>query len=497
MGAALRLSEHEEMEYLALLEQEAHYQHLVWKQRNQNYLRLMKYQRPLVKRRDWSYLAILATRRAGKSHGGCAWLIDGCMARAGANCFYLGLTRNSARRIAWKVLKGLCRDLGIRAQFKEAELVVEFENGSTIYLYGVNQENVLDNLRGVPIDRCLLDEAGSFRGGIVDELLDEVVGPAFADYDGQFLMIGTPTPVLSGTFYEATTGHPARQEFQTMHWDLRNNRFLAQQHKGGIKAWLAEYLKKKGWSADNPKFLREFCGQWVPGDDLQVFKFSGIRNVVDAPHHMISHTVMGLDLGHRDDTAWSVLGFSTKASRNVYVVEQTNAPQLSISDVVTRTMDLYKKWRPYVIVVDPGAGGAQLVPDLVERYGLPAIAAEKVNKRAGIELVNDALLAPSFFIASPGGLAREWQNLVWRDKEKRNEDPRLPNHLSDATLYAYRECFAFLHSPHKIFGSSAEASAAREDQEMDELEDEIRRDDEKEKQEKAEVSEWDNSWTAW
>ena len=42
-------------------------------------------------------------------------------------------------------------------------------------------------------------------------------------------------------------------------------------------------------------------------------------------------------------------------------------------------------------------------------------------------------------------LRQEWDSLVWEDANKEDEDPRCENHLSDATLYAWRYCYNYLY----------------------------------------------------
>ena len=43
-----------------------------------------------------------------------------------------------------------------------------------------------------------------------------------------------------------------------------------------------------------------------------------------------------------------------------------------------------------------------------------------------------------------GELYTEWSSLMWKDSNKDTEDDRCQNHLSDATLYAWRYCYHYL-----------------------------------------------------
>lgn len=395
-----------------------------------------------------SHKCILATRRAGKSHAACAAMIIKALSRPGATCLYLALTRASAKRIAWKVLKALCRDYKIEATFSESELVATFANDASISLYGVNQENLLDNLRGTPIDLAVLDEAASYRGGIVEELVEEVLEPAFADHDGSLMLIGTPSPVCAGYFYKASTGQMS--EFEQFKWDIRNNPHVA---KGDPLGWLERHRTKKNWSLDNPKFRREYCGEWVRGGDLQVYKFNPDRNV-GLPTFPLTHHVVGVDLGWRDDAAFVVLGFNPDVSPNVYVVQTFSRPKMQLSEIAGIIQTLIEKYAPYRVVMDEGGLGKSIAEDFRTRLGLPCFPAQKVEKRAHIEQLNSDMHEGRLLLDSASSrLAIEMVNLVWTDDERKEEDPRLPNHLCDALLYSHRETTAYTHRPKEVVGT--------------------------------------------
>lgn len=390
-----------------------------------------------------THKSVLATRRAGKSHAACVALIRAALSRRNAVCYYLALTRQSAKRIAWKVLKELCRKYAVPAEFKESELVVEFENGGSISLYGVNQDGILDNLRGTPVDLAVLDEAASFRGGIVEELVEEVLEPAFADHDGQLMVIGTPGPVCSGYFYEATTG--GKKEFISFRWDLRNNPHIA---KGNPAAWVEEFRKRKGWSLDNPKFVREYCGEWTQSDELQVYKFTREKNVGQLPDFPLTHHVLGVDLGFKDAMAFVVIGYDPARSKSCWVVHSEAHTQMQLSSAAERIKELQARYRPHATVIDEGGLGKSIAEDWRTRLAIPCEPAKKTDKRGHMEQLNAELWEGRIIV--PGAqkeLIGELLNLTWKDETRASEDPTLDNHRCDALLYAWRRAFAWSHAP--------------------------------------------------
>jgi hypothetical protein len=390
-----------------------------------------------------SHKAVLATRRAGKSHAACVALILAAHSRPGAVCWYLALTRASAKRIAWRTLKALCRERKIKAAFSESELTVTFKNDSTISLTGVNQENLLDNLRGTPIDLAVLDEAGSYRGGIVEELIEEVIEPAFADYDGKLMVIGTPTPQLSGFFYNATTGK--MQEFERYRWDIRDNPHI---NKGDPRGWLERHRKKKGWSLDNPKFRREYCGEWVQSLDLQVYRFTREKNVGPLPDYALTQRILAVDLGFKDETAFVVLGYNPLKSGNVYVMYTKSESEMQLATIARTIQTLQETYGPHATVIDEGGLGKSIAEDWRTRLGIPCEAAKKTDKRGYIETLNSELHEGRLIVPSEHRkLIDELLNLTWDDDLRLEENPSLPNHLCDALLYGWRASFAYTHRP--------------------------------------------------
>ena len=73
-----------------------------------------------------------------------------------------------------------------------------------------------------------------------------------------------------------------------------------------------------------------------------------------------------------------------------------------------------------------------------QRWALPIRPAEKRNKDSYIELMNSDLACGHIQVEEESPLVEEWKLLQW-DEDRRKEDPRFENHLSDACLYAWRE----------------------------------------------------------
>ncbi len=152
----------------------------------------------------------LCTRRAAKSYSDGLALAKAALDRPDVSCLYIGLTRESAKRIMWKdVLKAInrCHKLGI--QFNESELSAKFPNGSVIYLVGADSnEDERQKLLGQKFVLVVIDEAQAF-GIDLRQLVYGVLKPAVADYRGTIVLTGTPGNLIKGLFFDVTNGREA------------------------------------------------------------------------------------------------------------------------------------------------------------------------------------------------------------------------------------------------------------------------------------------------
>lgn len=380
------------------------------------------------------------SRQAGKSRTAATHLLTTSLAKPLSNCCYLALTRKSAKMILWSTLKYLCNTFKIYANFKEAELQVEFPNGSIIYLMGANDESVAETLRGTPWDLVYIDECASFRGHI-EYLIEECISPAFITRNGLLRLIGTPSSDFTSYFYLADNTLP---DWSRHHWNTTNNIYIPH-----AATYLEDVKTKRGWSDDNPVYLREWMGQWSRSIDDQVYAFNPLKNLTSSLPPSTFHYIIGVDIGWKDDTAIVVVAFNPEVSRNAYVVHQWKAPHTLISSLGEELKRLQEVYKPVATIMDEGGLGKSIAEELNNRYNLSIRPAEKTQKLAYIELLNSDLHNGYVQIVDDGttggALAEEWRNLTWAEKN-RMEDPKQPNHLSDAILYSWRHCYSYLHT---------------------------------------------------
>jgi hypothetical protein len=360
---------------------------------------------------------------------------------------YIARTRGVAKELVWGKLHALDRQHGLGWTFQETTLRVESRRGGVLLVRGAEggaPGEELDKLRGPKMRRALVDEPATYARTL-GMLLRDVLEPALGDLRGDCIVAGTPGIVCAGTWHELSTG--ARAKWSRWAGDIRGN-----PHFPDADEYLAGVCKENGWTEDHPTFQREYLGRWTVDEEAQVYRYLASRNDVhDVPGYDRAewvHTI-GVDFGMVDSTAWVVLA-SHPHHREVYVVEAFKRAGLLPEQTSEITAGLVRAYDPHCLVGDSGGLGRPYVSHYNSRHyaGAQMVAAEKLEKRAHIELLNGDLRAPRLFILRPAcdALVEEIVELPWADEQRLRPHPDYEDHLLDAMLYAWRHHHAFMHS---------------------------------------------------
>lgn len=394
------------------------------------------------------------TRRAGKSVGAGRVLVAGALETARASCLYLGLTRESAKRIMWKdVLKAMNEDMELGAKFNENELVCTFPNKSCIYLLGADStDEERRKLLGQKYKAVVIDEAQDFSIDL-RELVYGTLKPSVADYRGTICLTGTPSDRRTGLFYDLTKGQDPgvpgvwEAEGWTCHrWSTKDNPYMSVQWEQEI----ADLVAANPRISETPAFQRNYLGRWTTDESNLVYRFSDSRNVYEELPTFAGttrgrwHYVLGIDLGYRDPSAFSVLAYHD-LSRDIFVVESSKKGGMDLSDVSQRIKGYMSRYDLDAMVVDNA--NKQAVEEMRRRHDLPLIPADKRGKSDFVELLNADLVQGRLKLhaTEARALSEEWKDLVWdaRVTARRAEHPSCANHCADATLYAWRYVHAY------------------------------------------------------
>ena len=384
--------------------------------------------------------AAVCSRRAGKSYSIAFMLLEHALKNERSINPYITLTRDSGKDILWPALHDLDEKLNINLKFRENTGDIVLPNKSKIIIRGSDDRRQIEKLRGPKYPIAVIDEAQGFPHFLHD-LIEDVLEPATLDYDGQIVVTGTPNSACAGPFFDLTN---TVEGWNVHTWTLREN-----PHIPNVTDWLERKREQKGWDENHPTYLREYCGVWIRDSSCLVFEYSDKVNVVDTFDHTLADDwewVLGIDLGFNDPTAFVVLAYSESINK-VYVVESYKESKLIPSVVAAHVEGLRVAYPFSRIVADTGGFGKGYAEEMKTRFAIPVFAAQKRQKANFIEHMNGDLRTGSIQICADKNkdLIEEISLLQWNvDAMERGrmmiDDRRFQDHLSDAFLYAWREC---------------------------------------------------------
>lgn len=299
-----------------------------------------------IARRLWA----LCTRRAGKSDGGVREWMAKAITIPGWRGVYVNENLKECRRIVWKNdLRQGWIDLlnehgqrfkdhwilgGVRITANETLLEINFSNGSQIALFGADDENAINNLRGQAKDEIWVDEAQKFK--YLKPFVEDVASACLKDKRGRLRLTGTPSEDCAGYFYECScepeddvplpgwdghrwsvTDNPGfgRKEKRADGWyvvalgDVLDEQGVPtgasididiagplesedEAQELAIKTrWdrtAGDELALNGWTGEEAKFKREWLGKWVKGDARYVYPVHAVPKhvLVYAPQRL-------------------------------------------------------------------------------------------------------------------------------------------------------------------------------------------------------------------
>lgn len=386
--------------------------------------------------------AALCGRRAGKSHGVAAWLLEGGRQAPNEMSLYIALSRNNARGIMEKALRDLERkyNLGLRFFERDNQLMVGLPNGHVIWLAGCKDSFEIEKFRGYKFKRVAIDEAASF-GPYLRPLIQDVLTPTLLDLQGDLVLIGSPGIIPAGPFFEITEGDPGNpdgfKKWPTHHWNVLDNPYIP--HAADD---LQAERELRNWDETHPTYVREWLGKWVRDDGALVYPYDQ-RNIFDTlPSGRKWRYSIGLDVGFKDSSAFVVAAWAS-GFPDVYIVEAFKEEGLIPSKFIGYVERLMKKYDTRDAVIDSGGIGKGYQEEMLQRFGIYVEPAKKNQKRAFIEVVRGEMLSGNLK-AQPrkaGSLFDEWSRLVW-DEDREKPDNRFEDHLADACLYVVRHIHA-------------------------------------------------------
>jgi len=385
---------------------------------------------------------------------------------------YVAPTKNQAKRLMWGKLQWMASQEDLPYEFQATELIARHKNGAQIWLMGANDDRDVERLRGFAYRRVEVDEAQAI-GANFEDLVDEVLDPALADYDGTLVLSGTPNASCCGYFHDASTG--AIPGWSNHHGTILDNPYFPRWRgrdnwREEARAWLEGHRTKRGWNEDHPTYQREWLGKWVRDEGGLVYKYEPSKNDYDGtlPDGYTWEYVAGVDFGHDDCFAVVVWAFCRDLP-DLYEVYTYKKAGLTVSDWGRIIRDVEQRFDPIAEPADTGALGKAITKELNQRFGCNLQPAEKKEKNANIDLMNSDFKLGILHIRAESPMKHTLQTLQWSEKftgDRRREDPRFVNDDTDAGLYGYREAKHWAWQPREVrpeFGTTEYTDSIADD----------------------------------
>jgi hypothetical protein len=391
----------------------------------------------------------VTTRRAGKTISCAADLTHTAVEHSNVIMLYITLSRKNAKRLVWPEFKKLNVKFSLGGVVNESDLSITYPNGSVLYVLGASDRTSIEDFRGLPIKKVYLDESQSFPS-YIEQLVDDVIGPALLDHDGQLILIGTPGPIPNGYFFDLTKN----ASWSHHSWSFFDNHRLPFLAKGLThQDMLNRELKRRGVSKDDPSIQREWYGRWVIDESSLVYHYSAAKNDYDILPEGDWTYLLGVDLGYDDADALAVVAYSEQHPCT-YVLDQITARKQDLTSLCQQIDKIRDKYPITKIIVDTGGLGKKITEEISKRYEIPMVAAEKVRKVEYIELMNDALRTGSLRIKSESQFAHDAMKVEW-DHDKSTPDKkvisaRFHSDICEAVLYVWRESYAYTYKKQQV-----------------------------------------------
>ncbi len=405
--------------------------------------------------------ALFCTRRSAKSFTAGLYMVQEALNNPGCNCLFIGLTRDSAKAIVWKdVLRVINRVHNLGAIPNQTDLTMTFPNGSVIKVTGVDaEEGEMMKLLGRKHRLVCIDEASMYT---VDtrNLVYGILKPGVTDPDehgerGTIALFGTASDFPRGLFYDITTG--AEPGWKLFEWTAHDNPHVAKQWQEELD----DIAKNRPLYMETPQFKQWYLNQWVVDEEKLVYRFNPERNLIKAVPKGLPDdgwsVVLGVDLGWEDDNAFVLTAYHVN-DPCLYVLKTTAQKKLTFDQVAEQIQEFMrdKEWAPNKVVID--GANKQGVESMRQRSNIPFDYADKQDKATFIELCNADLVQAKVKILENDINRPLWQEmgaLIWvtdggKIKLPKKEHPALPNHRTDAFLYAWRNGYHYHSAPAEV-----------------------------------------------
>lgn len=373
------------------------------------------------------FRVLRAGRRFGKTILAVEEMLFHAVDKDNAHIVYIAPTFQSARDIAWEILKKRVSE--IKTLINETRLDIEVPNkyGGISKISLRSWDNV-ETLRGQAFNFIVLDEVAHIKSFWVN--WNEVLRPSLTDRIGKALFISTPSGF--NHFYDLCNQELLDKDFKSFHFTSWDNPHLSK-----------EELEKAKATLPPESFAQEYEASFQKTQGLVYKEFSRDKHLVDSfpPSYGEWKKVGGIDFGYRNPAGITHVYFD---GEQFYVDEEwykTGRTDADIADYAETCG--FKEVYP-----DPeNSGGVEELRR--RRLNVKDVTKGKGSVLKGIQMVRDVLIRGKLKINRRCvNLIAEFEMYSYDDdktERNENEEPlRANNHLLDSLRYVVSHCLPFI-----------------------------------------------------
>ena len=335
--------------------------------------------------------------------------------------------------------------------------LVQFDNGSWLFIVGNNNAADVNKIRGEKVALVIIDEFGHMRH--LKELVQEVLQPATIDYaDSQMVFVGTPPRTKVSFAHDLWNNGNVKR----YHWTFMDNPFIP--NKDQVIPQVCELY---GVTPDSMFIRREYYGDINAYDDEAIYIKKFFKK--DPPKDKLYHyAYVGIDWGYEDKAA--VVGMlADKNEKVMYIVKDWSEAKKGITEISSKAQEMvkylkenYKLDREPQVICDTNEKSA--AQDLYTTYHIPNVTlAYKYDKNYALDQLSDWFAASTIVVSDNAkATIEDAENMIW----KRDEDTDEIIHELDDEAYHGNAMMAVLYCSRQfaydVMGLIAENKTAKE-----------------------------------
>lgn len=367
-------------------------------------------------------IAMQSGRRSGKTYGNALKAIKHCLEASDLigsvykprEAVIVGLTKEKVSEQYWELLKDTIKECHIpTAKINNADLLIKFSNGASIKLAGNNSKAEREKLRGDEYSLIIIDEAQSQQG--LRYLMESIFEPIAYGRDSQIILSGTGA-LIYGSYWSDITDGDAAVKWRHYHNTMQDNPTIA-----NADEVLRQVLIDKGWTEDDPEYVREYLGRNAYDATRTVIPDRKYYEDEELKNKIWERCVVGLDYGFEDTNAMIPVLIDNQGVR--YVVNDWHQNHCGASDIVAKAKEI-EEWArslkvPNVMFIADNSDNS--ISKDIWRQGVKIQPAYKLDEKVQWRYLKDAMRQGELLIKKGSYIDEECAKTCWKYDEERKQ----------------------------------------------------------------------------